>query len=185
MVLTRVFFVFIITFSILLTPVLVRAQNGNQDRNIAVVDIEKVLNESKAGKSIQAQLKKHREVFQKEFSDRENKLVAAEKILVQQRTDLSPEEFAKKRKAFEKQLLETRNLFQKRRNSLDKGLGGSLSNLRKNIIEVTAAVADENKYQVVLTRDSVVIVQKEMDITGEVLSRLNKKISTIKLNVSE
>ena len=63
----------------------------------------------------------------------------------------------------------------------DKTLSVSDEN-RKKIIEVTASIADEKKYQVVLTRDSVVIVQKEMDITKEVLSRLNKKISKIKLD---
>jgi Skp family chaperone for outer membrane proteins len=173
-------FIFLAVFSVLIAPVSAYAQ----DVRIAVVDIEKVLNESKAGKSVQSQLKNRREAFQKEFSERENKLMAAEKILVQQKTDLSAEEFTKKRKEFEQQLLETRNLFQKRRNSLDKGLGNALTDLRKNIIEVTASVADEAKYQVVLTRDSVVIVQKEMDITNEVLSRLNKKISSIKLNVT-
>mgnify|MGYP001268119220 CR=1 FL=1 len=167
--------------TLLVFPVMAYAQ----DSKIAVVDVEKILNVSKAGKSIQEQLKKRRESFQKEFSARENNLMNAEKTLVQQKSDLSPEEFAKKRKEFEKQLLETRNLFQKRRNSLDKGLGDALSTLRKNIIQVTAEVSDKNKYQVVLTRDSVVIVQKEMDITEKVLDRLNKKISNIKLDVAE
>lgn len=162
----------------MLVPVVVQAQ----DLAIAVVDVEKVTSVSKAGKSIQEQLKSRREAFQKEFSDREDQLMKAEKTLVKQKTDLNADEFAKKRKEFEKQLLETRKLFQKRRNSLDKGLGKALATLRKNIIEVTASIADEKKYQVVLTRDSVVIVQKEMDITKDVLSRLNKKISKIKLD---
>ena len=170
-------FVFALVLVVLM-PVVSQAQ----DVVIAVVDVEKVISESKAGKSIQEQLKSRREAFQKEFSDREDKLMKAEKTLVKQKTDLNADDFAKKRKEFEAQLLETRKLFQKRRNSLDKGLGKALATLRKNIIEVTASIADEKKYQVVLTRDSVVIVQKEMDITKEVLSRLNKKISKIKLD---
>lgn len=152
---------------------------------VAVVDVEKILNDSKAGKSIQEQLNTRRESFQKEFSARENNLVNVEKTLIEQKKSMAAEEFEKKRKEFEKQFLETRNLFQKRRNSLDKGLGDVLTQLRKNIIQVTAEVADEENYQMVLTRDSVVIVQKEMDITQKVLDRLNKKVSDIKLDVAE
>lgn len=156
-----------------------------QTTNIAVVDVEKILNDSKAGQSIQSQLKKRREAFQKEFSSKENELMESEKKLVDEKASLDPEEFSKKRREFEKKLLETRNLFQKRRNSLDKGLGNAFTDLRKNIIEVTAEVSDEAKYQVVLTRDSVVIVEKSMDITDEVLKRLNKKVPTIKLDIKE
>lgn len=155
-----------------------------QEVSIAVVDVEKILNESAAGKSIQSQLKKRRETFQKEFKDKEDQLMKAEKTLVQQKSDLNAEDFSKKRQEFEKKLLETRNLFQKRRSSLDKGLGKALTDLRKNIIKVTAEVADEGKHQIVLTRDSVVIVEKSMDITEQVLSRLNKKVSNIKLDVA-
>lgn len=155
-----------------------------QQNKIAVVDVEKVINESKAGQSIQKQLSAKREVFQKEFTGRENNLMNAEKELLKKKSESSAEDFATQRKAFEKQLLETRNLFQKRRASLDKGLGNALSELRKNIIQVTAEIADENKYQVVLTRDSVVIIEKEMDITDKVLARLNKKTPNIQLNIA-
>lgn len=155
-----------------------------QETKIAVVDVERILNDSAAGKSIQSQLKQRRETFQKEFKAKEDQLMQSEKTLVGSKSELSAEEFAKKRQEFEKKLLETRNLFQKRRNSLDKGLGSALSNLRKNVIAVTAEVAEEEKYQVVVTRDSVVIVEKSMDITEKVLSRLNKKVSNIKLDVA-
>lgn len=156
-----------------------------QDIRIAVVDVERIISVSKAGKSIQKQLTDRRESFQKEFSARENNLVNSEKNLIEQKKSISPEEFATKRKGFEKQLLETQSLFQKRRNSLDKGLGSALSELRKSIIQVAAEVAEEGKYQVLLRRDSVVIVQKEMDVTDQVLARLNKKVQSIKLDVAK
>lgn len=154
-----------------------------QNLNIAVVDVDKILSESKAGKSVRAQLNARREAFQKEFSAREDNLTNAQKSLISKKGEMTAEEFAKQRDSFEKELRETRVLFQKRRNSLDKGLGNALASLRKNIIRVTADVADEKGYQVVLTRDSVVIVSKEMDITDIVLKRLNDKVSNIPLDL--
>lgn len=152
---------------------------------IAVVDVEKILNISKAGKSIQQQLRERREGYQKEFSKLEKDLNASEKKLLKAKPDLSVEAFAAKRKEFQTQLLETRKLFQKRRNSLDKGLGTAMSTLRKNIIQVTAEVADEGGYNMILTRDSVVIVEKSMEITKQVLERLDSKVSSIKLDVEK
>jgi Skp family chaperone for outer membrane proteins len=156
-----------------------------QEVKIAVVDVEQILSESAAGQSIQQQLENRRQAFQKEFSSRENNLINSEKTLVQQKQSLSAEEFDTKRKEFETQLFETRNLFQKRRNALDKGLSAALSTLRESIIRITSDIATEEGYNVVLTRDSVVITAKEMDITQKVLSRMDKQMSTIPLNVAE
>ncbi|NQZ15103.1 MAG: OmpH family outer membrane protein [Alphaproteobacteria bacterium] len=152
-------------------------------QTIAIVDVDRLLSESKAGKSIQEQHTKKREGFQKEFEKLERKLIDAEKQLVKDKETLSPEAFIEKRQKFEKEFQETRQLFQKRRNALDKGLADAFKMLRKMIIQTTAEVSDEAKYDIVLTRESVVIVDKKMDITDDVLKRMNKKISNIPLNV--
>lgn len=169
-------------FVIAMAPATVWAQDSLK---IGIVDVDKILNVSKAGQSIQQQLKERREAFQKEFSTREKNLMQAEKELVQHKSTLSAEEFAKKRQEFQKQILETRKLFQKSRNSLDKGLGAAMATLRKHVIEVTAEVADKEGYNVILTRDSVVIVEKQMDATQKVLEQLNKRVSMIKLDIAE
>ena len=152
-------------------------------QSIAIVDVDKLLSESKAGKSIQSQHSKKRESFQKEFTTLENKLMEAEKNLVKEKETLSPEDFAKKREDFQKEFQKTRSLFQKRRNTLDKGLADAFKMLRKIIIQTTAEVSEEKKFDIVVTRESVVIVDKKMDITSEVLERMNKKISNIPLKV--
>lgn len=150
---------------------------------IAVVDIEKLLNESKAGQSIAQQIKAKQEAFQKEFSAKEKELIDAQKKLVDDKKSLSAEDFSKKRKEFEEKLIETRKQFQKRRTDLDRALSSALMELRKNVVETTAAVADKQGYDVVVTRDSVVIADKSLDVTNQVLTDLNAKIDNIKLSL--
>ncbi len=150
---------------------------------IAVIDIEKVLNESKAGKGLKKQLEKKRKEFQKEFSQKEKSLQDAGKKLIEQKDDLEPEKLAEERKKFETQLLETRKLFQKRRSDLDKGVAKAMQELRREVIQIAAEVAEEKNYKAILMRDSVVIVQKELDATDELLKRLDKKISSIDLKI--
>ncbi|MEM8834037.1 MAG: hypothetical protein AAGB32_05815, partial [Pseudomonadota bacterium] len=50
-----------------------------KESSIAVLDLDKILKESSAGKSIEKQLQEKREAVQKEFSSRENNLVNIEK----------------------------------------------------------------------------------------------------------
>jgi len=154
-----------------------------QTVKIAVVDLEKVLSQSLAGQSIQEQLKQRRTEFQKEFSAREDGLMNAEKTLIQQKSELSNDEFSQKRKEFETKLLETRNLFQKRRNALDKGVNNALAKLRKTIVEVTAKISEQDNYNVVLTKDSVVLVETEMDITNKVMQTMNQDLPNIPLEI--
>lgn len=153
------------------------------EQKIAVVDIEKLLNESKAGKSISQQIETKQQAFQKEFSQKEKDLSDAQKKLIEEKKTITAEDFAKKRKEFEEKLIETRKLFQKRRTDMDRALGEAMVALRKNIIETAAGVAEKENYDILLTRDSVVIVDKTLDITDQVLKDLDTKIDNIKLSL--
>ncbi len=150
---------------------------------IAIVDVEKILAEAKAAKSLQAQLKAKKESFQKEFSAKEKELKAAETALLGQKEKVSAEEFNKQRKAYEEKVIETRKLFQKTRNSLEEGVAKAMSQMRKSIMESAAAVADEKGYDIVLTRESVLIAEKSLDITSDVLAKLDASLSDVKLQV--
>lgn len=150
---------------------------------IAIVDVEKILSESKAAQSLQKQITAKKEAFQKEFSAKEAELKKTETQLLGERETLSAEDFSKKRKAYEESILETRKLFQKRRNALDEGLTAAMSQLRKSVAEATTQVAEAKNYDIVLTRDSVLIAEKTLDITTDVLAALNAKVTDIPLKV--
>ncbi len=163
---------------IVVLPVSARAET-----KIAVVDVEKVLAEGKASKSLQKQIQAKKEAFQKEFADKEKQLKTTENNLLEQKDKLSAEEFAKQRKAYEEKILETRKLFQKRRSSLDEGLGKAMAELRKNIVESAAKIAEQKGYDIIVTKDAVLIAEKDLDITGDVLTQLDAKLADIKLSV--
>lgn len=151
--------------------------------NIAVVDVEKILAEAKAAQSLQKQIQSKKEAFQKEFSGKEKQLKTDENALLAEKDKLSAEEFGKKRKAYEAKVIETRKLFEKRRNSLEDGLQKAMQQLRKSILESAAQVADEKKYDIVLTRESVLIAGKTLDITADVLTKLDAKLADVQLKV--
>lgn len=180
MSLRRILPVFLALFLLIAAPSLAFSAEGMK---FAVVDINTLLNDSAAGKSIQKQLKVKRDEFKKEFSKKESELREVEKSIVAKKGKVPLEELSKEKKKFETGLIETKKLFRKRRAALDRGLSAAMQELRKEIIESAAEIAEEKGFQVILTRESVVVVEKEFDITKDVLKKLDKKTKSISLKV--
>jgi len=169
---------FMMAFAVL-APSSVRA-----DTNIAVVSIQKIMSDSRAAKSIQSQLDKQRKSFQDEFSKHERDLMESEKKLVEQRSSLPPEEFTLKKQEFENKILETRKLVQKRQRALEQAAGEALGTVRNKMVDIVSDMAASEGYDLVVTKQYVILSQKELDITDKVLDRLNKDSKEVKLNIS-
>jgi outer membrane protein len=176
----RNFVITILAAFLMLTPLTANAAGALQ---IAIVDVEKILAESKAAQSLQTQLQAKKEAFQKEFSEKEKQLKASETALLKEKEKLTPEEFAKKGKAYSETLIQTNKDFQKSRASLDAGVSRAMKELRKGIVEAAAKVANDKGYEIVLTRESVLIAEKALDITDDVLKAINEKVTNIPLKL--
>lgn len=157
----------------------VQAQDGVT--KIAVVDVEKLLRDSSAADSIEKQLIERREKLKEKVSAQEKKLREAEQAIIDQKAKLSKEDFEKKKKEFEKQLIEARQQLQKDKRSLEKSAGIAIDDLRRSIVEIVAEMADKEKYDLVITRQNVVLAVKSMEITEPVMAELNKRVDKIDL----
>ena len=152
---------------------------------MAVIDVQKLMNESKAGVSLQTQLKATSEKFEEEIKKFDKELKDTEQMLVKERASLKPEEFTKKRDDFEQKLSDTRRQMQKKRGALTESFGEANATLQKKIVEIVGKIADEKKIDVVMSRQNVVIVDKKMDITAEVLEKLNAEMADVKVKIKE
>lgn len=150
---------------------------------IAVVDVQALLNDSKAGKSIQAQIKKQSESFKDEFSKLEKDLEATKKKLIDDKANANTPEFAAKQKDFEARMNDARKVVQQKKMALEKGAADAVLELRKAVVKVVADIADKEKYTLVVTRDNVVLAEKEMDITEKVMVQMDKDLPDVKVKV--
>jgi outer membrane protein len=148
---------------------------------IAVLDMQQVVESSSAGKSILSQLKSRREALQKEASSLEKKLREEEQKLIQGRKEMKPEDFEKKKKEFEAEFAKDRQTILKKSSELENSRKAALRNLRDQIGKVSADLADERKYMLIVDREFVVITEQSMDVTAEVLKRLNETVKTVPL----
>lgn len=163
-----------------LSPVMAQAQG----LKIGVVDVQYIMAEADAAKSVQKQIKTQSESFQAEVSKFERELKDMETALTKARSEkISEEEFKKKRDAFEKKLSDTRSLVQKRRQGLEKATAEAMGTLREAIVKETEKVASAGKIDLVLTKNNVVIGSKDMDLTKSVMDGVNSSLKDIKLKV--
>ena len=153
--------------------------------SIAVVDMQALVGTSKAGQNIGKQLEAHREAILKELSSKESALLEEEKALIEARKGLSKEEFAKKVQAFEKDKLALQKLSIERRNALNVASIKAEKQLMDKIVEVVGVIAGDKSYDLVLTKQNVVVGTQSIDITEEALKRLNKAVSTIKVELKK
>ncbi len=150
---------------------------------IGVVDVQKLLSESKAAKDMQTKVKKHQDKFVEELRSQEEELRKQEKALVDQRATLKPEDFAKKRKEFEEELIKTRRSAQENKRELDKAAGKALNKLRAEIFKVVEKISEEDGYNLILSRQNVILGANAIDISEETLKRLDKAVQSIPLEI--
>lgn len=152
---------------------------------IAIIDDQKLLAESKAAKSIEAQLVKKQESYQKDFTSLEKKLHDEEASLLSSKDKMKPDEFDKKRVAFQNEVANAQKLAQQRRNDLQQAGNEGLSKLRAQITKIVTGMAEKSGYDLVLTRQNVVLGDKSMDITDEVLAELDKTLTDVPLSFGQ
>lgn len=150
---------------------------------IGVVDVQKVLRDSKAAKSIRPEFEKMRKEFQKQVSAQEQRLRQAEQELARQRAILSPEAFSQKRRAFSEDARKAQSSVQQRRRQLDRAFNDSKNEILKNLVVVAQQVAEAKKLNMLLEKRFVFLSAKTMDVTKDIIARLDKRLPklTVKL----
>jgi Skp family chaperone for outer membrane proteins len=150
-----------------------------QAEGIVVVDIQQLEGMSVAGKSLKEKISSKRKALLAEVKKEEAALKSEQKKIAAAKATLSPEEFKAKAQAFEANFRDAQSKIVKKRNVFEKSAIEAHSKLRKEVVSVVGDMSAENKYKLVVSRQSVVIVEKSMDITAEAMKKLNAKVKSI------
>ena len=157
------------------------AANAADPVKIAVVDIQSLLKNSKAAQSIESQIATMRKTFQGEVEKEEKDLRAKENAIVAQKDKLKEDELKAKAQEFQKQVAAGQKKVQDRKATLDKSIADALGTLRAEIVKIVAKIGEDKDLDLVLARTDVVIVNKDMDITADVLKQLDANLPSVKV----
>lgn len=149
---------------------------------IAILDMERILRESKAAKTLRTEVDKRRTTFQAELQNQENALRAADQELARQRAVLSAEAFAAKRKELQDQAAGLQQDFLKRQNEMEQLFGRGIGQVRDALAEVAREIASEQSIDLILLKATIVLATRDLDITDEALKRLDEKLPSISVS---
>jgi outer membrane protein len=150
---------------------------------MVVVDVAKILREASAMQALRTQADKHRQAFQADMQKLEGDLRNADQDLARQRAILAPEAFAQRRREFDKRVADAQQEAQERRRRSDQAFNAAMQKVQDVINQVVLEIVEERRYQVVLPRANIIASQTALDITGEVMRRLNRKLPTMAVNI--
>ena len=149
---------------------------------IVYIDMEKILNESKSGMSINKQLEKIHKMNIKEFKKIEDELKKKEESIIAQKNILSKEDYAKKIKILRDNTNSYRKNRQEKINLLTKKRMESSTKLLSIINPILSDYSKENNISIILQKKNVVLAKTDLNITNKIIDILNSKIESINLN---
>ena len=152
------------------------------NEKIVYLDIERIMQESIAGKSAIAKLKKKRESSISKFKKMEKDIFEKEKKLIAQKNVLSKEEFENKLKNLRNDI----SNYQKDRNTvlgdINKSRIKASTNLIKELTPILKEYSKKNSILLIVQKKHIVMGKKENDITKDILDLVNQRVKSIKIN---
>ncbi len=147
--------------------------------NTHFIDFNKVLNKSKAGSQIQANLKK-------KFENESNKFKLQEKNIRKEEADLSPkkkiltkEEYQKKIDVLRKKVAKLQGDRKKALEDIAKSRSNARKSLLKSINPIMKKYMEDNKIGLVVEKKAVVLGDTTLEITDKIIELLNQKVPSL------
>ncbi len=150
---------------------------------IAVIDIQKILRESKSAISLREQLDEIRRTERDQIVKKEDALGDQQQDLNRQRNILSAEAYERKLRELERKAATLNRELEGRKQQIDIAFERSLAVIRTNLVAVVREIAQANGVNVVLAKSQVLLVGAELEITDESLRRLDKKLPKVSLEI--
>tara|TARA_Y100000816_G_C26027688_1_gene537848 strand:- start:94 stop:612 length:519 start_codon:yes stop_codon:yes gene_type:complete len=166
---------FTLLFFLVFTPLL-------SNEKIVYLDVEKIMQQSIAGKSAIAQIKKKRESSISSFKKREKDIFEKEKKLIAQKNVLSKEEFENKLKDLRNDISNYQKDRNKVLNAINKSRIKASTNLIKELTPILEEYSKKNSIKIIVQKKHIVMGKKEDDITKDILDLVNQKVKSIKIN---
>jgi len=154
-------------------------------QRVAVVDLARIIRESEATERVRALLDSKSEEFQKEFAEKEVQLLAKEKELKARQSLISEEAYQEEVRAFQREVAAVQQDIQNKRQSLDRALQQAQDKIRQLATTIVAERASALNIDLVFKEEQLLIFRNQLNITDDVLERLNIRTKDAQLEISK
>ena len=152
-----------------------------QDLKIVYVNVEKIMQESIAGKSIKNKLENIYNKDLEKFKKNDEILKQKEKKIIAQKNILSQEDFQRELSNLRSEIVKFQREQVKARDNINKLRINATSKLIAKLSPILEEYAKKNSISLILQKKNIVMGKKEIEITDQILSIANKNIKDIDL----
>ena len=153
-----------------------------ENLSIVYLDMEKAMNQSIAGKSLNSQIEKIHKANLKEFKISEEGLKKEEILILSQKNILSNEDYENKVNLFKENLNSYKKKRQEKIDLVTKKRMEATAKLLKEINPILSDYSKENGISIILRKQDIVLARTDLDITKQIIEAIDLKIKKIDLN---
>ena len=155
---------------------------SNVNSKIGVVDMKKILAQSKAYQSLVDQFEDVRRKHRNNFTKQEDVIRDEESGLLKQKNVLSKEAYAEKVKMLGKKINELKSKQANEAKKFEIAFEKSTNKIQGALVDVLSIIANKRNLNLVLAKSQVILVGKDIDLTDDAIAELNKVLPKISLD---
>ena len=149
---------------------------SKSSENIAYLDLDNIVKNTKAGKSIINKLKVSKDTALKKFEKKEKELKKIEEDINKQKNVLSKEELRNKVSDFRKDISSFRTEREKLINDFNIKKIQEFEKFFKKITPIIGEYVKKKNIDIVLDKKNIFLANKNNDITNEIIKLIDEKI---------
>ena len=173
---------YFVNFVVLIFAIILCNSSANSNEKFAYIDIDKIMRQSKAGKSISKQLENLLSQTTKKYKKIQDNLKEDELKIKSQKNILDENEYKKKIIELKNKANEYRNERNNDINSFNKTKVEATNKLLNTINPILVEYSNKNSISMIFQKKNIIIGKSDLDITDEILKIVDSKISKIKIN---
>jgi outer membrane protein len=144
---------------------------------VAVIDPQRVVQNSEMGKKALAEIKTLKDKKQAEIDQRQNSIQAMRDKLEKQRDILSVEARDKLNSDVQKAITDLRRFSEDSEQEIQRELGKAIKNIEEKVLPIIQKMGEERGYSVIIQKDQLVYFSAKNDITDEVIRLFNASVA--------
>lgn len=149
---------------------------------IVFVDLQKVIDSSKAAQKAEAEIQEKLTAFQEVIAKKKAEFQERSEDLQKRSSVLSEEVLKKERDALVAELKTSEMRLQEKSQELDKIFNNAQRQIRTSVDKIVDKLAKDNDYVAVLPKSQAIYSSSKYEITEKVIELLNKELPKIDLN---
>ncbi len=165
---------------IFLLFILIGASNANE--NIRFININYIVNNSEAGKTLNKIIENKSKKIKSELNDLGKKIETQKEKIISQKNILKKEEYEKLVKNYEDEVKKFNNVRLKKNEDFNKYRMDSQKKIIEALNPLITAFLKKESVQILLQKEQIIFGDKKLDITEEILKRFNDKHKKIKFD---